>query len=101
MFFLFFSFLATGVVAAARVVGVAAAGLGALTLGVGAWLSAYSTTVIAKLTGAGAGAGALTGGASSSSSLSLELLDELLELDEEAAALAALMAASVWIAEGS
>lgn len=42
------------------------------------------------------GAGAFTGGGASSSSLSLELLDELLlELDEEAAALAALMAASV------
>jgi len=34
--FLFFSFFATGVVAAARVVGVDAAGLGVLTFGVGA-----------------------------------------------------------------
>jgi hypothetical protein len=48
------------------------------------------------------GAGALTGGGASSSSLSLEeLLEELLELEEDAAALAALMAASVWIADGS
>jgi len=37
----------------------------------------------------------LTGGGASSSSLSLELLEELLELEDEAAALAALMAASV------
>jgi hypothetical protein len=45
----------------------------------------------------------LTGGGASSSSLSLELLDELLELEleEEAAALAALIAASVWMADGS
>ena len=47
------------------------------------------------------GAGALTGGGASSSSLSLELLEELLELEDEAAALAALIAASVWIADGS
>ena len=37
----------------------------------------------------------MTGGDASSSSLSLELLEELLELEDEAAALAALMAASV------